>query len=253
MSDRQRMHREDAVRTEPIRNWSALYRRSDSWKERSSAASGQSSEPTPQEQPLNDVVSHGVKLGYRVVEDHIRHGQRIAQEVNNRSYSPGAFGNDIRETIERLARYYTDLGSLWGELVNSLVSNPDVINNLQQLWQRATTPAATNGTSAHNPEGPEAHVMTAVTIDVIASQPTQVTLDLYPQSERLLLTTHGLRSVDPDKPPLTNISFVPGSDHSPVCLRVHIPNDQPPDTYTGIIVEQATNRPRGTLSVRVGA
>src|SRR5438093_10880146 len=115
LNGRQRLRREDPVRTEPIRNWSTLYRRPNSWGFRTSSADPQSVDRAEPGRSGNNVVSRGVELGYHVVEEHIRQGQHVAQQINTRSSSPGAMRNDIRGVAERLARYYTDLGSLSGD------------------------------------------------------------------------------------------------------------------------------------------
>lgn len=244
MSDRQRLHREDPARTGPIRDWSTLYHRPDTQEHRSSSATSKSPDQTTPERVWADAVSHGVELGYRVVEEHIRQGQRVAQQVNDRSYNVGAMGNDIRELVGRLARYYADLGALWGELVNSLVANPDFLNNLLRPLQPQPAPPTANHASANG--------ALTVTIEVLSVRPTQVTLDLRPQSERISLASYGLHAADATKPALTDITFTPSVDHGPVGLRVCIPDEQPPGMYTGVVVDKATNLPRGTLSVRVG-
>jgi hypothetical protein len=181
-----------------------------------------------------------------VIEDYLRQGQRVAQQINNRSYNPEAMGNDLQEMIERLARYYTDLGALWGDLVNSLIANPEFMNSVLRPLQPASHPQpTTNGAAANG--------TTAVTIEVISIRPIQVTLDLHPQAENLPLTTHGLRAVDPEKPPLTDITFEPHAVHGPVRLRVRIPDVQPPDTYSGLIVDKTTNLPKGSLTVTISS
>lgn len=245
MNDRRRLHREDPVRTGPIRNWATLYRRSDSWGTRDSSMSRESANDGAQNDSTNDMVTRGVKLGYRVIEEYLRQGQQAAQQINNRSYSPGAMGNDIQEMVGRLVRYYIDLGALWGDLINSLVANPEFLNSLLRPFQPPSTPSTTNGASANG--------ATAVAIEVVSTRPTQVTLDLHPHLEKYSLATYDLRAVDPEKPPLTDITFESSPDPGPVRLRIRVPDGQPPDIYTGVIVDKTTNLPRGTLSVRIAA
>ena len=85
MSDRQRLHREEPVRTGPNRNWSTLYRPNTNISSTPSGNSPSADHPA-QGHPWNDAVSHGVKLGYRVIEEYLRQGQRAAQQFNNRAY-----------------------------------------------------------------------------------------------------------------------------------------------------------------------
>lgn len=249
MSDRQRLRREEPARNGPVRNWSTLYREANSRESHDPSASQNATDEAKSDRSWNDVVSHGVKLGYHVVEEHIRQGQRVAQQINNRSYTPETMGNDVQELLERMVRYYTDLGSLWGDLANSLVANPDLLGN---LFRRGQSQAAqpVNGASAN---GASTTVPLSVSIEVISARPTQVTLDLQPQSEGLPLATSGLHAGDPQKPPLTDITLEPGLDMGRLLLRIRVPEGQPPDVYTGVVVDKGTNLPRGTLSIRIAA
>lgn len=242
MSDRRRLRREDPVRTEPIRNWSTLYRGSNSWDSRNPSADPKSADKATPGGSWNDVVAQGVKLGYRVIEEYMRQGQRIAQQINNRSYGPGAMGNDIRDLAERMLRYYTDLASLWFDLMGSIAGNPDLMRNLFGLWQPKSEPSA-NATPVNG--------AMAVSIEIVSTRPTQVTLDLRPQSAGLFLATHGLRALDPEKPPLTDITFERSLDHGLTSLRIRVPEGQPADIYTGVVIDRDTGQPRGTLSVRI--
>jgi hypothetical protein len=132
---------------------------------------------------------------------------------------------------------------LWGDLINSLAASPDFLDNLFRPWQPQPTPATTNGTSATGGK--------TLAIEVVSSQPTQVILDLQPHAELFSLATYGLRAVDPQKPPLTDLVFEPSSNNGHLCLHIRIPDGQPPDIYTGVIVDTQTNLPRGTLSIRI--
>lgn len=214
MSDSQRFHRDDPVRSGPIRNWSNLYRQPGSEGSGDPSPNSQSTEQAPRERPWSDVVSQGVKLGYRVVDEYLRQGQRVAQQINNQSYSPGVIGNDIRETVERLARYYADLGSLWGELINSLVANQDFLNSLLRPLQPPPPPPPADRTGKND--------TVALAIEITSSCPIQVTVDLQSHAEHTSLVTHGLRAVDYNKSPLTDITFIPSPDHGPLSLRIHV-------------------------------
>jgi hypothetical protein len=252
MSDQRRLRREDPVRTDPIRDWATLYRRSDSWGTHDSATDQEPAKDRVQDDSPNDMVTRGVELGYRVVEEHIRQGQRVAQQINNRSYSLGKVGNDVQELAERIFRDSTDLLSLWFGMVNSLVGNPDLVRSFSRSWQPRPE-SQNNGTSTNgvSPNPGPTNRGAIVSIEIVSHSPVHVTLDLYPQSEGLSLVTDGLRARDPQKPPLTDISFEPSSDKARSSLRIRVPEGQPPDVYTGVVVERNTGLPRGTLSVRI--
>ena len=64
-------------------------------------------------------------------------------------------------------------------------------------------------------------------------------------------TAEEVRAVDPDKPRLGEVSFEPGSDDAAACLRIHVPAGHPPGVYNGLLIEEATSRPAGTVSVSI--
>lgn len=240
MSERERLRREDPARTGPIRNWSTLYRRSDSWdfpqgsgQPVSGGDGGKSASPS-------DVVRHGVELGYRVIEEQIRQGQRIAEQLNHRAYDSRAMGSDLREVADRAWRYYADLGALWVDFLASIAGDGELIRRLFAAWRQpaeaAAAPASSNGA-------------VAVSVEVASVRPAKVTLDLRPHSEGLTLVCRGLHDVDAGKPPLIDVTFTPASGDRGLSVRV--PEGQPAGVYVGAVVDVATQEPRGWLTVRL--
>lgn len=235
MSQRRRLRRKDPERTEPIRDWSNLYRQADSWPPRS-PLNDPASDDGVHDGRSRDGVTHGVELGYRVIEEQLRQGQAAARHLNSRGPAPGAASrNDLGKIVERLLRYYTDLVPMWADLVNSVAASAP---------QRAAAyPGANNGASAE--------AGGAVSVEIASARPARVTLDLRPHAARLGLVTHGLRAMDAAKPPLTDISFEPARDNGRGCLRVRVPDAQPSDIYTGVLIDRDSGEPCGTLSVRI--
>src|SRR5262249_1880944 len=92
---------------------------------------------------------------------------------------------------------------------------------------------------------------TRVRIEIASVRPTEVSLDLRPYSGERPLVVHSLRAVDADKPRLTDVSFRAAAADDPASLRIAVPDDQPAGIYNGLIVDEETGRPLGTLSVRV--
>jgi hypothetical protein len=235
----ERLRREDAARTAPIRNWSSLYRRSDSWDLREPSAPSKPAAETGAES-LSDVVSHAVGIGYRVIEEQISQGQRVAEQFNSRSYDPGAMGGDLREVADRAWRFFTDLGALWVDFLSSLAGDRDLVRSLFAAWQapfESSTSASTNGAIG-------------VSIEISCDRPARVTLDLRPHSDRMPLVCQDLRALDAEKPPLTDVGFDRGPDGL-LSLRVRVPEPHPPGIYVGAVIDSDTGQPRGTLSVKL--
>jgi hypothetical protein len=252
MAEHQRLRREDPKRTSPIRNWSTLYRSADSWGKDDPATQPAAEEGTnPHSTPL-DAVSHGVTLGYQVIEEHLQQGRRIAEQINNRSYNVKGAGNDVRGLIEQLMRDSVNILSLWFNLLSSFTGNPDLVRQFSRSDHK--DPSSPEREAFHQTTPPVEEPTprdTTVSVEIRAHGPTQVTVNLSPQAEQLFLATPGLHAMSAEKPPLTDITFLPGLDGNPAQLRIHVPQGHPPDLYTGVLVDRTTGLPQGTLSVRI--
>jgi len=236
VSDSERIVRPFPKRTEPIRSWSTLFSASES------TATGQRGKS------LQDVVSRSVDLGYRVVDDYIRRGQKAAQRINERSYSSDALAAEFQEIAKGTAQYTSDFAALWFDFLQlALGGNP---------LRRPDTPADGVHATAPGPTPPTTRVAESpdrmhVKIEVASARPTEVSLDLRAPATTRTLLLHALRSVDPEKPRLTDVAFNPGGDGKPASLRIRVPDNQPGGTYNGLIIDEATSRPVGTLSVSI--
>jgi hypothetical protein len=219
-----RLRRPPLERTQPIRAWSTIM------------GGG----------PLNAVVSRSVELGYRVIDDYIRQGQKAAQRFNDRSYGPEAFTGDVQDLGARMAQYTSDFVGLWLDFMQ--VVFPGALGG---------APAAGNGARAtpatdDRPPRREAENRTRVRIEVASTRPTEVSVDLRPDAVGRRLVVQGLHGVDPGTPKLGDVALEADPDGAPLRVRVRVPDDVPRGTYNGVIVDDETSRPVGTLSVRVG-
>jgi hypothetical protein len=92
---------------------------------------------------------------------------------------------------------------------------------------------------------------TNVSIELLSTQPIEVSLDLPPNSDGRRLHVLGLHAVDSDKPALTDIAFSPDMSDGRRKLRVFVSASQPAGSYSGVIVDRETGEVCGTLTVRV--
>lgn len=240
MTDRERLHKMDPERIAPNRSWAGLYRNARSWGNGDTRAqSGFAPGGCPGE-AWSDVVTQGVALAYRVIEEQIRQGQRVAEQINNRSYDAEMMGRDAQELAERLVRYWGEAWRLWFGFLGTFLGGSDLARNAWQPW---TVP----------PAAAPKQKKTTIAVEVLSVQPARVILDLRPESERRSLTVLELRAVDASKPPLTDIRFEGHPSGDVVGLLVRVPDDQPPGLYSGVVLDRDTGEPYGTLSVRIAA
>jgi len=226
-----------------VRSWSKLYHTSDPRDAADGASSADGAERDGQAaESWSDVVAQGVGLGYRVIEEQIRQGQRVAEQISAASYSPSAIGGDMREASERMVRYSADLLALWFDFVNSTMANGELMRNLSASLQGARPPADATRPAA---------APTSVAVELCSIRPVRVTLDLKAHAAGRPLATHGLRAAEIDKPPLTDVGFERAADAAPLVLRLRVPETQPPGLYTGVVIDKQSGELLGTLTAQV--
>jgi len=247
----QRIRRPKPERGEPIRNWSATFIPDGL---RANAKESDSHDPSPS--------ARAVDLGYRIVDDYLRQGQNAARVLGgDRSYGPEAMANDVQEMSSRMLRYASDFAGVWFELMGMASAaagqtpgaESDRPKSPFEAPFAAPPPRPAAGENGHAPETTRATrevASPAVSIELHSTQPTEVVVDLRPKGSLQHLAVHDLRAVDPEKPRLEDVAFeADGEDRVRVLVR--IPEGQPPGTYNGVVVDDETSLPAGTLCVRI--
>jgi hypothetical protein len=239
MSDRKRLHRADPARIAPVRNFSKLYNRPDS-------VNGTSTSKQPRADASPKVrsagpLAEGVELAYSVIDKYIAEGRQTAEALSNQPYSTRAPNDNLQDIVERMLRFQSEILPLWIETLATLVKVDPSRNG------SAATREGWPGSNG----SPKSETI-AVSIEVISLRPVQVSVELRPNSEAQSLVALGLNAVDPGKPVLTDVSLGPDEIPGRIKLRLRIPDNQPPGTYSGVIVNRESGETRGTLSIRIG-
>jgi hypothetical protein len=230
MDNHERLHRPDLERSEPKRNSATYFR--------DPTAGGNDHEPSDGNGTPEDVVAYGVRLGYRVIEEQIRKGQRLAQRLR-----PGTAtgSDDLGALVGRVLHLYKDLGALCVDAVETLARSPAA--RLSRGAEARPEGSRDPGTSAGSAYG----------IEICSPFRTQVTLRLTEEFGSVVPRAHALHASDPNIRPLAGVSFKLPPEALVPTLLVEIANAQCPATYTGVVVDALTNEPCGTLCIRLSA
>jgi len=235
-----RRKRPSLDRTQPVRSWTATL------------GSPGGAPPAPVEGPradakprprLEDAVSRSVELGYKVVDEYIQQGQRAAQRLSEGKLTAEVLSSEVNDLGGRIARYASDFFGAWVELLE-----------LAAVGSAARQGETTiNGSPSPEPEPPPARRPAAggLRVEVQASRPVEVSLDLRSERVTGAIRAHDLRSAEPGKPRLTDVTVrADGNRRAPV-LRIGVPDGQPDGVYEGLLIDDATNRPVGSVRVLV--
>ena len=248
MAKRERLQRQDPKRTGPIRNATNYFHDSRSWTDEAPDG-GRRPDQHEQSGSLEDVVTDGVKLGYKVIEEYLRQGQRTAQWIRNTSHEQdGSKGGNTEELLENVLRLYKDMTGIWVDALSVIVRSPGFLS-----WLTGTERGnrAEPSQNEHGEPSPANGTATKIAIEILSVRRAQVTLDLGGTHTHYPPLVHALYASDPSIPPLTGISFRLERKSMVPILQLKIPAKQPAGMYTGVVVDRQTNDPRGTLCVRV--
>jgi hypothetical protein len=260
MSDRARVKRPEPSRTQPIRNWSTLF--DPAGRFTPPGFPGQA-EPGPRPSSPADPVSRGVEAGYRVMEEYMRQGQNVARMMWAPYGGNGAPpADEMQQRMGAMFRQATDLAMMWLDMagmgwMGGMGGRPPTAPGSVAVGPFPTGGEPPAPAPVHDNPGrraapqPERSDQTAFTIEVESARRTEVSIDLRPRSAELRLRVPDLRASDPLLPRLTDVTIEGAQDEDRVRVCIRVPPDQPPGIYSGIILDERTSLPRGTLSVRV--
>jgi hypothetical protein len=261
MDATERVKKQEPERTQPIRNWGVLF-----------GASGTNPPHPPPGAPASpggsappgDPVSRGVETGYRVIEEYLRQGQNVARAVGLPSLGGLPADEGVQGRMGAMLRSFTDFASLWMDLMSKLVAGGGTAPSAgftPPVGTAGPFPASegTGTGEAPKPAAPTPAVSSepqgaapvGLTLDIQSPRRIQVSVDLRPRSSGLPLVVHDLRAPEPDKPRLTGVTLEALPDEERLCLRLQVPAEHPPGVYSGLILDERTNLPRGTLTVLI--
>jgi hypothetical protein len=244
MSNDKRTKRPSLDRTQPIRSWSTLLGvPGGPGADPADAAAGDGKHPPR----LEDAISRSVELGYRVVDDYIQQGQRAAQRLSAGTLTAEAVASEAQDLGGRIARYASDFFGAWVELLDLAAAG----SAARQAAPAASAPQS--GTSPPPEQPPARRPAAGMRVQVVAARPVEVALDLRPERVSGPLRAHELRSADARKPRLADVTIhTDGAGATPV-LRIGVPDGHPAGAYEGLLLDEATNRPVGSVRVVLGA
>jgi hypothetical protein len=233
----ERLHRPELDRDEPVRDFMTYIRTSGLGEAKHAAPP-----PVDDTEPADATIAHGVKLGYAVIDDQIRQGEKLAARLRQIDGKPGAMPPiELGTLIERALNIYKDMGALALAAVETLVRNPLIQSSATRAWQGAAESAV----------APPSDGNTRFGFELLSNRRTQVKLDIRPQGTAFMPLVHVLHAVNPSIPPLTSVRFHLDPGTLSPALQVDVPDSQPAGTYSGVVVDSATNEPCGTVSIRI--
>lgn len=275
MDSHDRVKRPEPQRTRPVRNWWTLFGPPGSVPPSGPGMpgmppmSGMPGMPPmpgmPRPPAGGDPVSQGVQMGYRVIEEYMRQGQNVAR-MFGMPYAPGAMPGFSAPggampggpPMEALFRSFSEFMNMWMQVMGGRAPGAAPTAAAPAVGTAgpfamgepvAPVPQQAPAVAPQQPQQSEGQV--ALTLELESPRRTEVSFDLRPRSLGLPLVVHDLRAPEADKPRITGVALETVPDEERLVLRLRIPAEQPPGIYSGIILDERTSLPRGTLTVRL--
>jgi hypothetical protein len=222
---KERVRRPDPERTAPRRATTSVL----------DGLGGSDGRPSDDEAPE---VTRSIGQGYRIVEEYLEQSRRVASQI-----APGLIPDNLEEGLgaitSRFVRTTAEMFELWFQIL-------DASNNSRQNQQAAA--AAANGAApaaAAQPASP------GVTVQIQSRKPARVTVDIRASASGRRLAAHALRSIDDSLPRIDDIRVDASREGEPVLIAVRVRDDQPAGVYNGMVIDEETSLPAGTVSVVV--
>jgi hypothetical protein len=236
MDKPERLHRQDPERDGPNRSALSFMR------DTATVGRANAKAQTNGSDPGEDVLAHGINLGYSVIDDQIRRGERLAERLRHGAATPGVSPTvELSQLLERALNVYKDMGALAVTAAEALARSPMLQAGLSRAWpgNGVVEPGRAPGAGSR------------FSIELASSRKTHIEVDLRQTVGTGVPLVHALHAVNPAHPPLTGAHFTlePGAT-SPL-LHISVPDAQPAATYSGVIVDGGTNQPCGTISLRI--
>lgn len=202
-------------------------------------------------------VSETVEMGYRVIDDYLRQGQKVAEAFNPATWmNPGQGGSneELQKIAQRVMQYGWDFAGMWFEMWSRMGGAGAWP---QGPWM-AGMPFGPSPNGQQHGGGPERHASAdgmgaepvRLEIDVRSSRATSTSIELRPGKTHDLILQR-LRPAAEDGLPIGEASLEPAADGHALKLKVTVPDEQKAGIYNALIVDSRTNLPRGTFSITV--
>ncbi|MGO9833620.1 MAG: hypothetical protein ACLP1X_05340 [Polyangiaceae bacterium] len=250
MAQSERMKRPMPERTEPDRSWRGAFgAATDASRSPSEVASAVEEAQSPDRKGASyDAINDA----YRVIDDYLRQGQRMAEQFWLPATGSNSPMNSFGPIVERFMRSAGDMGTAWFEMMTQWSTPPRGI----EVAQGTAGPFGAGKTTRHSQpgfEGEGARDVPAtgggVSVQVESTRKFQISVDLFDASERGDLELHGLGAAELGLSPITNVLLERDPSSRRITVRIHVPEGQPPGVYNGMLLERETHRPRGTVSL----
>jgi hypothetical protein len=235
-------------RVVPDRTWPGTFGKRPSEAVADSPAQEQPAETDPPAQAPRTAVYETLNDAYRLVDEYMRQGQRMAENL----WLPleGA-GENPFNAPERFMRAMSDMTLAWVEVMQQWTTGVKSTPRQAPVgsagpFSAGFAPQPTGDRSSIPPVAPA--TQGSLSVCVQARGRVEVSVHVGDLTDLGALVPSELRPFSGKGEPIREVRLELRADE-PATLRIVVPEGQPSGTYNGLLLERVTQRPRGTLSL----
>jgi hypothetical protein len=203
------------------------------------SATGGAQTASPGGKTIDQVVAETVRTAYDVIGENILHGRHTAERLRQGSYQTGDVPEDFAAVAGRLLRLGMDLSMTWFHMMAAVMRDP----RLAAAFDGADggRPATSRASARRSPR---------IVYQVHCSRPHEVDLNLHALAGSAVPASADLYPGDGRSAPIRGVRFESGGE-GVIRIVIRVPDDQPPATYSGAVIDRDTHEPIGTLRLKI--
>jgi hypothetical protein len=243
-----RVKRPVPERTEPDRDWRNALDASAG----KNGVNGASHAPAPAPE-RREASYDAVNDAYRVIDEYLRQGQRMAERVWLPMIADAAPMADFGRIFERFMRSAGEMGTAWLEMMGQWSTPPRPTEiprggagpfSAGRSPERSAPPAQPDRAGKARGGG-------GVSVQVESRRRFEIRVDLFDSDDAGGLEIKELVGARSAKDRITGVSVESKPGARKATVRVKVPDGQRPGLYNGMLLDQTSHQPRGTVSLRL--
>jgi hypothetical protein len=188
-----------------------------------------------------------VNGAYRVIDEYLRQGQRMAEQFWLPAGDAGTPMDNVGKVFERFVRSASEMGTAWMEMMGQW-GGPAERRGESPRGVAGPFTAGEPRTNGHAVvPAPSASAPPALGVSVEASRKFRVQVELAGPVAAAEVEISRLVAKEPGGRPLRGVRLDAGTSGAGVTLKIRVPAGQPAGEYRGVLLDRRTGEPRGIV------
>ncbi|MFC6636650.1 hypothetical protein GV827_20460 [Sulfitobacter sp. JBTF-M27] len=178
------------------------------------------------------LIDEGVRAASDLVDAHIRQGEETAKSLGKSAAGISLAQTDVSGLLTGLVRAYSDVASVWVDIVGSLA------HRIDGTGAAKADPTQTQG------------LISTIGLSITSAGSVETGIEMFRPAMDVRPQPLVSTSVTPPAQ-ITDVAFDAGQPGTAGKIRVTVPKGQTPGVYHGLLLSASDQTPVGVLTLRV--